>query len=320
MRHSLPVIIDTDPGVDDALALLLAAASPELDVLAITTVAGNVPLDRATENAQRIVPVAWPRDPPPIYRGGAGGTETAEVVHGDDGLGGTSLLRDQEDLPLYPPAAAVARGSAAEVILDLARQRPGEITLVTLGPLTNLAAALRRDPDAARRLKDVVIMGGAFREPGNTGPVAEFNIFVDPEAAQAVCDSGLPLTWVPLDVTHRCLLRASHLESLPVTRRAGFVRDIVRFYMDYHARGYGEQACFLHDPLAVGAVLWPDLLRAQSKRVDVETRGTLTRGMTLADFRPVVYRTPAQPNAEVCLEVDAEGFLTRFLQRLAVEP
>jgi inosine-uridine nucleoside N-ribohydrolase len=319
MHRPVPVIIDTDPGVDDALALLLAAASPEIEVRAITTVAGNVPLARATENARRIVPVAWPERPPPLYRGGAGGTETAEAVHGDDGLGGSSLLRNADDLPLYPPAATLAGGDAAGALLDLARRRPGEVTLITLGPLTNLALAIGRDPDAARLLRRAVIMGGAFREPGNTGPVAEFNIFVDPEAAQAVCESGLPLTWVPLDVTHRCLLRAEDLEGLPGTRRGNFVRDIVRFYMDYHARGYGEQACFLHDPLAVGVVLWPELVRTESKRVDVELQGGRTRGMTVADFRPAVYRAPQAPNAEICLEVDAGEFLKRFVERVATE-
>lgn len=321
MRPPIPVIIDTDPGVDDALALLLAGASSELDVLAVTTVAGNVGLDRATENARRVLPVAWrgARGPlPPLYRGSAGGTETAESVHGEDGLGGATGLVDADEAALYPPAAPVTALDAADAILALAESRPNQVTLITLGPLTNLSLALRRRPEAARLLRRVVIMGGAFREPGNVTPLAEFNIYVDPGAAQAVCESGLPLTWVPLDVTHRCLLRGQSLvHLLPDTTRCRFARHITEFYMRHHARGYGEEACFLHDPLAVGAVLWPDLLKTVPLRVDVETEGRFTRGVTVADFRPAAYDPPVAPNAQVCLEVDAEAFVHRFLDRLA---
>jgi purine nucleosidase/pyrimidine-specific ribonucleoside hydrolase len=317
MPDRTPVIIDTDPGVDDALALLLAAASPELEVLAVTTVGGNIGLDRATENARRIVSVAWEgRAPPPVHRGGVGGDETAEAVHGTDGLGGATALLSEDGAPLYPALVGLAPGDGPETLLSLARERPGEVTLITLGPLTNVAEALRRDYAALRGLKQVVIMGGAFREPGNTGPVAEFNVFVDPEAAQAVCDAGLPLKWAPLDVTHRCLLREEHLERLPDTRPARFARHVTDFYIRYHVGGYGEAACFLHDPLAVGAVIWPELLRAVPLRVNVETDGRFTRGMTVADFRPPAYRSPSRPNSEVCLEVDADRFVSRFLERL----
>jgi purine nucleosidase/pyrimidine-specific ribonucleoside hydrolase len=318
MSERLPLIIDTDPGIDDALALLLAAGSPELEVLAVTTVGGNVTLEHATENAQRILSIAWQGRPlPPLYRGSAGGSETAEYVHGADGLGGVSLHRDPAGELHYPPTAPLASGSAHEAILSLVRSRPDEVTLVTLGPLTNVAAALHRDPTTMRRVREVVIMGGAFREPGNTGPVAEFNIFVDPEAAQVVCDSGLPLRWVPVDVTHRCLLRREQVEQLPDSLRARFARAIAEFYMDYHHYGYGEYACFLHDPVAIAAVVWPELFHTELQRVDVELFGSHTRGMTVADFRPAAYRSFAQPNSAVTLGVDHETLVSRIVERLS---
>lgn len=318
MPERLPIIIDTDPGIDDALALLLAAGSPELEVLAVTTVGGNVTLDHATENAQRILPIAWQGRPlPPLYRGGAGGSETAEYVHGADGLGGVSLHRDAAGELSYPASAPLTSGSAHEAILSLVGSRPGEVTLVTLGPLTNVAAALHRDPATMRRVREVVIMGGAFREPGNTGPVAEFNIFVDPEAAQTVCDSGLPLRWVPVDVTHRCLLRRVPVEQLPDSPRARFAQAIADFYMEYHHSGYGEYACFLHDPVAVAAVVWPELFQTEPQRVDVELFGTHTRGMTVADFRPAAYRSFAQPNSVVALGVDHDTLVARIVERLS---
>jgi inosine-uridine nucleoside N-ribohydrolase len=319
MPFPTPVIIDTDPGVDDALALLLAAASPELEVLAVTTVAGNVSLARATENARSILPVAWDgtgAQVPPLYWGGGDGLATAEFVHGGDGLGGATLLRTGTGSPRYPPAAPIAGEDAAGAILGLAAAHPGKVTLIAIGPLTNVAAALSRHAEGLRQLRRIIVMGGAFREPGNSTPVAEFNVFADPEAAQAVSRAGIPLTWVPLDVTHRCLLRPEALAALPDTPRVRFARDILGPMMDYHARGHGEPACFLHDPLAVGVVLWQELVQAVPLCVEVETEGRLTRGMTVADFRPPGHRPPAIPNGEVCLEVDAGEFVRRFLERL----
>lgn len=306
----IPVIIDTDPGVDDALALLLAGAS-SLKVLAVTTVAGNVTLDQATENARRLVPIAWPVVPPPIYRGETGGYVTAEHVHGADGLSGATELT-ANGAPVYPPTAAVHEGEAADVIARLARRYPRQVTLITLGPLTNVALGLRRDPEGMALLKRVVLMGGAFREAGNVTPTAEFNIYADPEAAQAVAMSGLPQLWVPVDVTHRCILHLTHLGELPDTPQARCARDVTEAYLCFHAQGYDDWACFLHDPLAVGAVLWPELLRTTPLHVEVETEGRLTRGMTVADFRARAYQPPLPPNADVCLEVDADEFVRRF--------
>lgn len=318
MPQTLPVIIDTDPGVDDALALLFAAASPELDVLAVTTVAGNVKLEVATENARRILPIAWgDRTPPRLYRGETGGTETAEFVHGWDGLGGVAGRTGEGGTLAYPPLAPVERIGAVEALLTHARSRPGEITLITLGPLTNLAAALREDAEAVARFREIVIMGGAFREPGNTSALAEFNIFADPESAQTVCEAGLPLRWVPLDVTHRCLFRPEDLTRLPDTPRARFLRDITEFYMQYHVSGFGEEACFLHDPIAVASVVWPELVPSVPQRVNVEAFGQFTRGMTVADFRPCLDLPAITPNGQICLSIRADLMVERICARLA---
>jgi inosine-uridine nucleoside N-ribohydrolase len=315
-KDPIPVIIDTDPGVDDALALLLAGASPEIRVLAVTTVGGNVSLERATDNARRILPLAW-EVPPPLYRGRSRRAGTAESVHGTDGLSGATLMRSPAGALRYPPLVDPAAAEAPEAILRLVERHPGEITLITLGPLTNVAAALELEPGALRKLRRVVVMGGALREPGNVTPVAEFNIWADPEAAQQVCDSGLPQTWVSVDVTHRCLMRLEHMEALPESRRGRFIRDVSRAYMHFHFRGYQEYACFLHDPLAVGAVVWPELLTTVPKRIDVEAQGRLTRGMTVVDFRPTGYDREPPPNAEICVGVEANEFVRRFIERLA---
>lgn len=317
MPAPIPVIIDTDPGVDDALALMLAAASPEIEVLAVTTLAGNVALEQATENARRILPVAWgDRPPPPIYAGSDRAVETAEFVHGADGLGNVRDLLDADGMPRYPSTAPLGSGSAVEAILSLVEQRPGEIVVITLGPLTNLAAVLRDVPSGMLRVRRVVIMGGAFREAGNATPAAEYNIWADPESAQAVCDSGLPITWVPVDVTHRCLLSQAALHALPETRRTRFARDCSGCYMDFHLQDIGELTCYLHDPVAIAAVVAPGLLRSRPLRVDVECFGAHTRGMTLADFRTGEYFARPEPNADVCLDVDAAGLLQLFLSRL----
>jgi inosine-uridine nucleoside N-ribohydrolase len=316
LPYPLPILIDTDPGVDDALALVFAAACPELEVVAVTTVAGNVDLEQATGNATRILPVAWEDFAPPIYRGESGAGIAAHHVHGSDGLGGATRLTDARGAELYPPAAATVEPDAPGAILRLLRARPDEITVVALGPLTNLARAWERDPEALRLAREIVVMGGAFRELGNVTPAAEFNIHADPSAAAIIAGAGLPLRWVPLDVTHRCLLRQEHLDALPNTRRARFVRDITAEYIAHHHSGYAEIACILHDPVAVAAALWPELFRTERTRVEVETAGHLTLGVTVADLRAPAYRTWGTANADVCLEVDAETVVRRIAARL----
>lgn len=314
-KTPLSLIIDTDPGVDDALALVFAAACPELEVLAVTTVAGNVDLEQATTNAQRILPVAWDgRTAPALFRGEAGGMLYAPHVHGSDGLGSASKLTDG-GRDLYPAEAPVGE-DAVPALLTILRNRPQEVTIVALGPLTNLARAWEREPDTLRQVREIVVMGGAFGEPGNVTPAAEFNIHHDPQAAAALAAAGLPLRWVPLDVTHRCLLRQEHLDALPNTRRAQFVRQITAEYMDHHRTGHGDDACYLHDPVAVAAALWPELFRTERTHVAVETAGDFTNGVTVADLRPAAYRPEYSTEAEVCLGVDADEVVRRIVERL----
>lgn len=301
--------------MDDALALLLAGASPELEVLAVSTVGGNVSVVRGTENARRILPVAWgSQPPPPIFSGSQSASEDAEQVHGSDGLGGAAER--------YPASAPASTEHAVAAFGRLVRARPGEITLVALGPLTNIAQFVQQDLQGARLLREVVVMGGAFGVAGNVTPVAEYNIYADVDAAQVVCDSGLSLRWVPVNITHRCVL----LEEQVTGRLAGapqmesprlrMAQAISRDYLHHHWLGFGERACILHDPVAVGAVLWPELFHAKPFRVDVETYGRLTRGMTVADFRPGDHRDRSIPNALICLDVDHEAFVRRFVDRL----
>jgi inosine-uridine nucleoside N-ribohydrolase len=313
-----PVIIDTDPGVDDALALLLAAACPELAVQAVTTVAGNAPLARVTDNARRVLALAWADAPPPLHRGEAGGVRSAARAHGGDGLGGAARASCPAGRPLYPAATPLAGGPAPAAILSLASARPGEITLIALGPMTNLAAAYRLDPLRFRQLRRIVAMGGAFRVPGNVTPVAEFNVFIDPEAARLVCGAGVPVTWVPLDVTHQCLLRPAAVRQLPDTPSGRFIAHSTSVMMHFQERYCGEAGCYLHDPLAIGAAAWPELLETVGAPVDVETDGRLTRGMTVADFRPLPARAGPAGTSRIALQVDAPEFTRRFLERLGI--
>jgi len=212
------VIIDTDPGIDDALALILALVSLELRIEAITTVCGNVPVDLATANALRVLEL-FPRERhPPVAQGAerplVRPLSSAALVHGDDGLGGVTRQRLPDGLPRYQPAAgALSSLDAVTCLLDLIRQYPGELTLIALGPLTNVAQAWQRDRATMRQLARIVMMGGAITVPGNVTPVAEFNISVDPEAAQLVFTSGLPLTLIGLDVTERVRLTTTMLEQ-----------------------------------------------------------------------------------------------------------
>jgi len=306
------VLIDTDPGVDDALALLLAFAAEALEVIAVTVVAGNAALPVCLDNARRLLRFA-PTPPPPLFPGAdrplAGPSRNATHVHGDDGLGGSTLLRTAEGHPKYPAAeVAISSEPAAEALVRLSRERGAGLTVIALGPLTNLALALRADSECLARLGEVIIMGGAFRCPGNAAPVAEFNIWADPEAAQAVCDSGARLRWVPLDVTRNAPLTTEHLAGLQGPR-AEFVCDLTRDLRS-RASGGGEEVCLLHDSMAVGAALWPALYEFAPLRVDVERRGELTRGMTVADFRG---GAAAAPNSGVALGADMGGFRRRFL-------
>jgi purine nucleosidase/pyrimidine-specific ribonucleoside hydrolase len=320
-RH---VIIDTDPGVDDALALILALQSPELCVDAITTVSGNVHVDLATQNALRVLGLFPPERRPPVAKGAdrplSRPLYTAAHVHGDDGLGGVSRLLSAVGQPRYPPASAtLAVQDAVTYLLDLIRSSPGELTLIALGPLTNLAHALRRDAKAIRQLAELVIMGGAVTVPGNVTPVAEFNIYVDPEAAQIVFASGLPITLIGLDVTERVRLTVEMIDQY--VRPSGsplgqFVVECTAQTIQFSNRVERPPGMAMHDPLAVTALIDATIVHTVPLSVQVETKGEITMGMLVADRRRLHPDLQAPANVRVALEVDAARFLEMFLHRL----
>lgn len=324
----VPWLIDTDPGIDDALALLMALASPEVSVEAITSVAGNVPVAVATANVHRILAVAAPAAPPRVARGAAaplrGPLVTALEVHGDDGLGGASGIRDSSGQLRYPPAAtADAPGAAGapdgpDLILEMADRFAGELVVVALGPLTNLAVALERDRRRLSRVARVVVMGGAIAVPGNVTPSAEFNFHVDPEAAAAVFRSGLPLELVPLDATRQATLRRASLAAALGRGRPAVARFIDDFTNHLFAFGdqRGEEGFALHDPLAIGVALDPSLVELEPLHVDVEDEGRVTRGASVADRRSIPPRERTPPNCRVAMTVHAARFLDLFLARV----
>lgn len=310
------VVIDTDAGVDDALALILALRSPELDVRAITTVSGNVHVDLCAENVLRVLDVLELHDPPPVARGSADPLVkplfTAPEVHGVDGLGGLHNLMESAGVLRYAkPARSPIHTPAQELIADLAHP---DVTLITLGPLTNIARAVVESPARMKQYKEIICMGGAFRVPGNTTAVAEFNIYVDPHAAQVLLESGIPLTFVPLDVTELVCLEMTQVvrEIEPLgTRLSRFIADVTRRYIEYHMATEGKPGCYLHDPLAVAHAVDPTLCGVREAFVQIEVAGGVSLGMTVADLRQ-----SKPPNARVCLEVDSPRFLRMFLDRL----
>lgn len=269
------ILIDTDPGIDDALAILFALAHPELEVVGLTTVFGNVPVTLATENALRITEIA--QCDAPVVRGAecpmfVPPRGFAEDVHGRDGLGNTH----------QPPAAKQATdGSAAQFIVDLVRSAPDEITLVPVGPLTNIAIALKIAPDIANNTR-VVLMGGTVREPGNCSPVAEANVWQDPHAAEIVFAADWHVTMVGLDATHQVTLDQAFFDACAeaAPRRGGFLNDVHQFYLDFYAKRYGERVCAAHDALAVAGVVDPSVLDTTPGAIRVCTDGP-AEGQTL---------------------------------------
>jgi inosine-uridine nucleoside N-ribohydrolase len=307
---STPIILDVDPGHDDAVALMFACGAPELDLLAVTTVAGNVPLEKTTRNALRVLSLIGRSDVPvaagassPLHRP----LRTAEDIHGESGLEGPEISKGS----LEP-----VRLKATELIADALRESPDPVTLIPTGPLTNIATALQKHPELKERIARVSLMGGSIGL-GNTTPAAEFNIYVDPEAASEVFESGVPITMSGLDVTHQAGAGPEERESL---RSLGRVGVAVAEFLEYFATTYesvlGFDAPPLHDPVAVAAVLEPTVLKTRPMRVDVECKGELTRGETVCDFYGV---TGKPPNAEVGVELDRGAFfelLYRVLGRL----
>jgi inosine-uridine nucleoside N-ribohydrolase len=297
---STPILLDCDPGHDDAIALLLALGSPEVELLGVTTVAGNQTLDKTTANAIRVlelvgadVPVAAGADRPLVRE-----PYVAAYVHGETGLDGPDL----------PPAQ---RAPVDQHAVDFLAERVDGTTLVATGPLTNVALVLARHPRA--RPERIVLMGGAIAE-GNVTPAAEFNIWADPEAAARVFASGLDLTMVGLDVTHRALLTDDDARQLRANGRVGgVVADLLDFYARFHREVYDFDGSPIHDAVAVAQVIRPELLDLRELNVEIDLESTLCRGRTVVDLWK---RTPREPNARVAVGIDAPGFVELLLERL----
>lgn len=302
-----PVILDVDTGIDDALAIAYAANSPEIRVIGLTTCFGNIPVEMATNNSLMLaelfdyeVPVITGAEKP-LKRESFGGYAT--LVHGENGLGNVQAP--------YRSARQAKQGHAADFIIDEVRKNPNKITLIMVGPLTNLALAIQKDPEIVSLVDRVVLMGGAVRCPGNVRPKAEANIHADPEAAKYVFHSGIKLAIVGLDVTMKTLLPRTKLkdwESL-ATDKSRLFAEMTHFYMDAYEGFYpGIGGCALHDPLAVGVVVEPSFVKMLPLCVDVITEGE-DKGQTIEI-------PDGEPNVDVCLEVDEEAFLEHFLNRI----
>jgi purine nucleosidase len=305
------IVIDTDPGQDDAVALLLALASPELEVRGVTAVAGNVPLPLTARNARIVCELAG-RPDVPVYAGAdrplVRPLITAEYVHGRTGLDGA-------DLP--EPTMPLQAEHAADFLVRVLREGPpGTITLCPLGPLTNVALALQRAPEVAGRIREIVLMGGGFSEGGNTTPAAEFNIYVDPQAADIVFSSGVPLTMLPLDATHQALIKRRHLERLRGlgTRVGEAVAGWLEFFERYDVEKYGMEGGPLHDPCVIAYLLRPEIFGGRRCNVRIETTSELTMGMTVVDWWGM---TGLAPNCTVIRRLDSEAFFDLLIERIA---
>jgi purine nucleosidase len=338
MTERIPLLIDCDTGIDDSLALLFAVASPEAELLAVTCCTGNVEAEQVAANTLAVLELAGRTDievalgrKVPLVRP----VEVTPETHGPQGLGYATLPASTRPL---------SERHAADIIIEAARARPGDVTLVTLGPMTNLAVALDREPQLPRLLKRLVFMGGAFRVPGNTTPTTEWNIHCDPEAARRVFAAfgaapRHPLG-VGLDVTEKAAILPEHMVAL--ARRAGsqpddsialasdedllvatrsvasnaivrYIADALRWYMEFHARYDGFYGAYIHDPLALAAALDPGLVRTEAVHVDVDTAGGLADGQTIADWRRL---TGKAANVDVAVSADGDQFLRRFIERV----
>ena len=314
MTQPQSLIIDTDPGQDDAVAILLALASPEINLLGITTVAGNVPLALTQENARKICDLAGRTDMQvfagldrPLVRP----LVTAEHVHGRTGLDG----------PVLPdPETPLQEQHAVDYIIDTLRREPaGSVTLAPIGPLSNIAMAMQRAPDIIPRIRQIILMGGAYFEVGNITPAAEFNIYVDPHAAQVVFASGVPVIMMPLDVTHKALTRTDRVATLrAIGNRTGVaVAEMLEFFERFDEAKYGSDGGPLHDPCTVAWMIAPDIFNGRPCNVEIETASPLTMGMTVVDWWQVSSRPH---NALVIGDLDADRFFELITERLATLP
>lgn len=307
------IIIDTDPGVDDAMAIFFALRSPELEVIGLTTIFGNVHTDLATFNALRLLEIADRTDIPvargsdnPLTRPFKG---PVPFVHGDDGQGNVNLP---------PPKTKRISGAAAKFIVDQVRKFPGEITLVPIGPLTNLALALRLDPNIMKNVKEVVLMGGNALAPGNATPAAEANVYNDPEAADLVFSAYWPVTMVGLDVTHTVNMTPTHLDHYAKADNplAQHITRIVPHYRRYFENAYGIKGIYVHDSSAIAYLIDPSLFKVERWPICVETMG-ISRGKTWPNNgERTLPPWEGRPLVTVCVKVDAKKMLELELSRL----
>ncbi len=311
MSNKTKIILDVDTGVDDALAILMAAKHPSLELMGVTTVAGNVGLEHTTRNSLQVLELVG-RDDIPVavgaHRPMLRVLRDAASFHGANGL---------NDIVLPAPKRRPIDQHAVDFIIDLVRRYPHEITLIPLGPLTNIAMAILKDAELATLVKNVVLMGGAAFCPGNHGPFAEFNIWVDSEAAKIVFESGIPITMVGLDVTMKTMFTTDHLQDLISrgdTAISRFVSDMMTPFFKRASNLPWYRGFAMHDPLTIGAVVDPTLLETKPYRVDIETKGELTEGMTVVEHRARPMLSPDyRPNAQVAIGVDADRFLKLWI-------
>ena len=330
----LRVVLDTDPGIDDSLAILLALASPEIDLAAVGVTGGNCSLEDGVCNALNVLAVAGYSEKPvcagiglPLIRP----PFTAPETHGDTGLGYARL-----------PAAPVgpANEHAVDMLIREIMARPGEVTLAAVAPLTNVAVAIRKEPRIVQAVREVIIMGGALRADGNTTSLAEFNFFVDPHAAHIVLESGMPITLLPWDITVDVQLTQSDIDRLlqipsPVTR---FIADATRFYIEFHETTFGFSGCSINDPVAVALAFMPDLAHTEAMHVAVEYSSELTTGKTVISYVGDHQREPdahdqlgfdvatwpmrwgrqvrSKPNVRAVTAFDTKRFIALFVERM----
>lgn len=304
------VILDCDPGHDDAMAILLAGKNTNLDILGITTVAGNSPIENTTRNALTVTEIA--KLDIPVYKGlsrplirdpyFAGGV----VVHGESGLGG----------PTFPPITKKEEKThAVDFIIETIKANKEEITLIPTGPLTNIGMAFRKAPEIIPWIKEISLMGGAINE-GNVTPSAEFNIFFDPEAADIVFSAGIPTFIAPLELTHQAMIGPGEIDKIKAINNSisGIVAELLEYYTKFHKRRYKMEGGPLHDPCAVLYIIRPDLIESTKMFVQIETKGELTSGRTVCDIWKV---TGKEPNIDVGVKLNHKGFIEEFLNALS---